>query len=193
MQWTKSSSLELFSEGNHLYSETWRLPFVFLEKPFYEVCLIRIKEHAVEKITVCTHGNADCLLKNTSIKLNKYEHVDDITFRELSGKSRVIVIRCIPSHLFAILFMKQSWTNYSNLSLSFELGLLCTGLRSQIFRIWAYLKKVIPETRRGYNYICNTNMGTLTSIQTTRYHNIYQSCLLWLSLNILSRNLSMIW
>ena len=39
---------------------------------------------------------ADCLLKNTSTKENKYvvnqklEHVDDISFRELFGSIRVV-------------------------------------------------------------------------------------------------------
>jgi hypothetical protein len=38
-----------------------------------EVCLIRIKEQVDEKrSTVCTHRYADCLLKNTSTKENKY-------------------------------------------------------------------------------------------------------------------------
>ena len=66
----------------------WLL-FVFLEKPLYEVCLIRIKEFVGEKrTTVCTHRYADCLLKNTSIKHSKYvvnqklELSDDISFRE---------------------------------------------------------------------------------------------------------------
>jgi hypothetical protein len=37
------------------------------------VCLIRIKEEVGEKkSTVCTHRYADCLLKNTSTKDNKY-------------------------------------------------------------------------------------------------------------------------
>jgi hypothetical protein len=45
--------------------------------------------------TVCTHRYADCLLKNTSTKENKYgvnqklEHVDDISFRELFGRISV--------------------------------------------------------------------------------------------------------
>ena len=40
-------------------------------------------------------GRADCLLKKTSTKHNKYavnenlEHVDDISFRELIGRIRV--------------------------------------------------------------------------------------------------------
>jgi hypothetical protein len=48
----------------------------------------RIKEQVGEKrSTVCTHRYADCLLKNTSTKENKYvvnqklEHVDDMSFR----------------------------------------------------------------------------------------------------------------
>ena len=47
----------------------------------------------------------DCLLKNTSTKQNKYvvnqklEHVDDISFRELFDRIRVIAykIRSVPS------------------------------------------------------------------------------------------------
>jgi hypothetical protein len=53
------------------------------------------KEQIAEKrTTVCTHRYADCLLKNTSTKNNKYvvnqklEHVVDISFRELFGKIR---------------------------------------------------------------------------------------------------------
>ena len=48
---------------------------------------------------------ADCLLKNTSTKNNKYvvnqklEHVDDISFRELFGRIRVVFynILSVPS------------------------------------------------------------------------------------------------
>jgi hypothetical protein len=41
-------------------SETW----IVLEEE--EVCLIRIKEQVGDKrSTVCTHGYADCMLKNT--------------------------------------------------------------------------------------------------------------------------------
>ena len=42
---------------------------------------------------------ADCLLKNTSIKHNKYvvnqtlEHVDDISFRELFGRIRDLFLQ----------------------------------------------------------------------------------------------------
>ena len=64
--------------------------------PLYEICLIRIKEQVGEKSSiVCTHRYADCLLKITSTKDNKYivnqtlEHVDDISFRELFGRIRV--------------------------------------------------------------------------------------------------------
>jgi hypothetical protein len=72
----------------------------FLEKPLYEVCLIRIKEQVSEKrSTVCTHKYADCLLKNTSTKHNQYvvnqnlEHADDISFRELFGRIGVVFAR----------------------------------------------------------------------------------------------------
>jgi hypothetical protein len=53
-------------------------------KPLYEACFIRIKEHVSEKrSTACTHRYAECQLKNTPTKQNKYivnrklEHVDD--------------------------------------------------------------------------------------------------------------------
>jgi hypothetical protein len=46
---------------------------VYISKPLYEVCLIRIKKQVCEKrSTGCTHRYAACLLKNTSIKENKY-------------------------------------------------------------------------------------------------------------------------
>jgi hypothetical protein len=50
----------------------------------------------LEKNTVCTHRYADCLLKNTPTKHSKYvvnqklEHVEDIGFRELFGRIRVV-------------------------------------------------------------------------------------------------------
>jgi hypothetical protein len=48
----------------------WLL-FVVLEKPLYEICLIRIKEHVGEKRgTVCAHRYADCLLKNIANMLS---------------------------------------------------------------------------------------------------------------------------
>jgi hypothetical protein len=54
---------------------------------------VRIKEQVGEKrSTVCTHRYADCLLKNTSTNHSKYvvnhkfEHVDDISFREILGR-----------------------------------------------------------------------------------------------------------
>jgi hypothetical protein len=82
-------------------NETWTL----LEEE-EEVCLVRIKEQVGEKRSaVFTHGYADCLLKNTSTKYNKYgvnhkhEHVDDISFIELFGRIRVVFfkIRSVPS------------------------------------------------------------------------------------------------
>ena len=105
-----------------------------------EVCLIRIKEQVGQKRSaVCTHGYALCLLKNTSTKYNKYgvnqkhEHVDDISFRELFGRIRVVFFQnkicpfltqgiCIyVGHSF---FMKHSWTNSFNLSFSLEWEIL---------------------------------------------------------------------
>jgi len=58
---------------------------------------MRIKEQVGEKRSrVCTHKHSDCLLKNTFTKDNKYvvnqklEHVDDISFREMFGRNRVV-------------------------------------------------------------------------------------------------------
>ena len=97
----RSSNLELLSERTSsilrnvkLKDRSDYLPFVSLDKPLYEVCLIRIKEQVSEKrSTVCTHGNAECLLQNMSIKHNKYvvnsDLFDDISFRELLGRIRV--------------------------------------------------------------------------------------------------------
>ena len=66
-----------------------------LEKPLYEICLMRIKEQVGEKrSTACIHRFADCLLKNTSTKHSKYvvnqklQYVDDISFREPFGRIR---------------------------------------------------------------------------------------------------------
>ena len=74
-----------------------KLLFAFLKKTLYEFCITRIKEHIGEKRdTVCILRYADCLLKNTSTKDSKYvvnqkfEHVDDISFRELFGRIRVV-------------------------------------------------------------------------------------------------------
>jgi hypothetical protein len=68
------------------------LLFDFLEKPLYEVCLIRIKEQVSKKrSTVCTHRYANCLLKNMSTKDQTLEHVDDISFRELFGRISVFL------------------------------------------------------------------------------------------------------
>jgi len=102
----------------------------------YEICLVRIKEQVGEEgITVCTHRYADCLLKNTSTKDNKYivnkkiEHVD-ISFRELflvdselflQNKICPFLRQDICHYIcWAFFFMKHSWINSFNLSLSFE-------------------------------------------------------------------------
>ena len=64
-----------------------QLLFVFLEKPLYKVCLIRIKEQVRNRrSTVCTHRYADCLLKNMST--NKFldyskSHFSDMTIIEI--------------------------------------------------------------------------------------------------------------
>jgi hypothetical protein len=50
---------------------------------------------------VCAHRCADFLLKNSSAKHSKYvvnqklEHVDDINFRELFGRIRVVLAELI--------------------------------------------------------------------------------------------------
>jgi hypothetical protein len=56
-----------------------------------------IKEQVGDKwSTVCAHRFADCLLKNTLTKDNRYvvnqklEHVDDLSFRELFGRIKVV-------------------------------------------------------------------------------------------------------
>jgi hypothetical protein len=59
-----------------------------------------------EKKTAGTHRNADYLLKNTTMKLNKYvvnqklELFDDISFKELYGRIKVVAykIRFVPSY-----------------------------------------------------------------------------------------------
>jgi hypothetical protein len=62
---------------------------------FNKLEFLRIKEQVGEKrSTVCTHRYADCLLKNTSTKHNKYavnqklELVENISFRKLFGRIR---------------------------------------------------------------------------------------------------------
>ena len=65
-----------------------QLLFVLLEKPQYEVCLVRIKEQVGEKrSTVCTYRYADCLLKN--MPTNKFldyskSHFGDMTIIAIS-------------------------------------------------------------------------------------------------------------
>jgi hypothetical protein len=70
------------------------------------------------KSTVGTDRYADCLLENTSIKHNKYvvnqrfEHVDDISFREFFGRIRVVFPFLAQVHVYvstlAILFYKPT-------------------------------------------------------------------------------------
>ena len=63
------------------------------------------KQVGEKRSTICTHRYGDCLLKNMSTKDNKYgvnqklEHVDDISFRELFDRIRVVFykIRSVPS------------------------------------------------------------------------------------------------
>ena len=97
-QWdrTQSTSLEFFSERTS--SIQWNVNLK--DQPLYEVCLIRIKEQISEKrSTACSHIYADCLLKNTSTKHNKYVvnqklgHVDDISFRERFSRIRVFCLQ----------------------------------------------------------------------------------------------------
>ena len=97
MRSTKSPSLELFSERTSSIQRNGKLKDQASFFSCYEVCLIRIKEQIGEKrSTVCTHRYADCLLKNTSTKHIKYvvnqklEHIEDISFRELFGRIRVV-------------------------------------------------------------------------------------------------------
>ena len=65
-----------------------QLLFVLLEKPLYEVCLVRIKEQVGERrCIVCTHRYADCLLKN--MPTNKFldyskSHFGDMTIIAIS-------------------------------------------------------------------------------------------------------------
>jgi hypothetical protein len=53
---------------NHIKG-SGRLLFVFIEKPMYEKCFIRITEQVGKKMsTYGTPRNAECLLNNTSSK-----------------------------------------------------------------------------------------------------------------------------
>jgi len=100
---TKSPNLEVSSERTSSITEReikglGYVLSVCLVKPLYEVCLRRIRKQVGEnRSTVCTHSYADYLLKNTSIKHNKYavkqklEHIDDINFREVFGRIRVFL------------------------------------------------------------------------------------------------------
>ena len=120
MRSTKSPNLKLFSERTSFILRNVKLKdrasfFSIFEKPLYEVCLIRIKEQVGERrSTVCTHRYADCLMKNTSTKENKYvvnqnlEHVDDISFRELFGRIRVMFYK-IRSSLPSTRYLYLRW------------------------------------------------------------------------------------
>ena len=83
---------------------------------------------------MCTHMYANSLLKNTSIKHNKYvvnqklEHVDDISFRQLFSRIRLFYTqydRSLPSARHVYLrwpfFLKtHSWKNSLFISFSLE-------------------------------------------------------------------------
>ena len=72
-----------------LKDQSGYLPFVFIEKPLFEICLIRIKEQVSKnRNALFTHGNTHSLFQNTSIN-HKLNHFDDIDFRELLGKIKV--------------------------------------------------------------------------------------------------------
>jgi len=73
----------------------------------YEVCLMRIKEQIGEKRSiVSSHRCADCLMKKSSTKHSTYvvnqklEHAEDISFRKLFGRIRVVFykIRTVSSY-----------------------------------------------------------------------------------------------
>ena len=130
---TKSPNVEVSSERTSSITEreikgSCYVLSVCLVKPLYEVCLRRIRKQVGEnRSTVCTNSYADCLLKNTSIKHNKYavkqklEHVDDINFREVFGRIRVVCFKYDLScpktrHLYLFLLKKHIWTNSFNLS-----------------------------------------------------------------------------
>ena len=63
--------------------------------------------------TICTSGYTDCLLKTMSTKHNKYvvnqklDHVDDISFRELFGRIRVVFFYKIRSPFLDDLFSES--------------------------------------------------------------------------------------
>ena len=60
-----------------------RMGVFFLEKPLYEVCIVRIKEQVDEKrSTVGIPRNTDCVLKTLNISnvinKKKLDHFDDV-------------------------------------------------------------------------------------------------------------------
>ena len=107
----------------------------FLEKPLYEVCLIRIKEQVGEKrSTVGAHRYADYLLKTRPPNIANMLSIKNSSMLKISVsenflvESRVVFykIRCLflaqgiciyVGHSF---LMKRSWTNSLNVSFSLE-------------------------------------------------------------------------
>ena len=92
---SKITTLTIIWWKDFIYIEEPDWLLFFLEKPLYEVCLVRIKEQVDKKrSTVCTHRYADCLLKSMFIKNNNYvlnhklEHFDEISFRELFSRNQ---------------------------------------------------------------------------------------------------------
>ena len=69
--------------------------FVLLEKPLYEVCLVRIKKQVGEKrSTVCTHRYADCLLEN--MPTNKFLDYSKSHFGD-TGMTIIVISKNIPT------------------------------------------------------------------------------------------------
>ena len=145
---------------------------MFLEKLLYEVCLIRIKEQVGEKSsTVCTHRYADCLLKNTSIKHSKYvvnqklEHVEDISFRELFGRIRVV-------------FYKIRSVCFTLYEASVVLNLSYINVREyqRVIKIWqsretgniGYTRR--RRTKQKHNTICVGHHHTQTLISIVQHY-----------------------
>ena len=70
--------------------------FVFLEKSMYEVYLIRIKKKSARiRATICTHRYADCMLKNTFTKHNKYVVIKKLENFYISFRDQNVVRRFI--------------------------------------------------------------------------------------------------
>ena len=81
--------------------------FVFLEKSMYEVYLIRIqKKSARIRATVCTPRYADCMLKNTFTKHNKYVVIKKLEHFYISFREENVVRRVICKSWHYILIWK---------------------------------------------------------------------------------------